>query len=69
MKKFARALAQDDGFKDATAIGAQLSALNLTADCFFQSFTRRTKREARENSESDESAPGQSRRASAGTSM
>jgi hypothetical protein len=35
VKKLARALAQDDGLKDATAIGAQLSALNLTADSFF----------------------------------
>ncbi|WP_137771954.1 MULTISPECIES: helicase C-terminal domain-containing protein [unclassified Microbacterium] len=50
MKKFARALAQDDGYKDATAIGAQLSALNLTADGFFQCYTRRTKREPRESS-------------------
>lgn len=50
LKRFARALAQDDGFKDAGAIGAQLSALNLLADSFFQTFTRRTKRQPRENS-------------------
>lgn len=50
LKKVARALAQDDGFKDLTEIGAQLSTLNLTADGCFQSFTRSTKREPRENS-------------------
>ncbi|MGW4928616.1 helicase C-terminal domain-containing protein [Agromyces sp. NPDC004153] len=50
LKRFARALAHDDAFKDAHAVGAQLTALGLTRDKFFDTFTRRTKREPRENS-------------------
>lgn len=50
LKRFARALAQEDGFKDAAAVGAQLSALNLTTEGFFQCFTRGAKREPRESS-------------------
>ncbi|WP_396655619.1 hypothetical protein [Microbacterium sp.] len=67
MKKLAPALAQDDRFKDEAAISAQLSALNLAADSFFQSFALRTKREAREKLRQTNRRPGQSRRARAGS--
>jgi hypothetical protein len=50
LKKFARALAQDIGFKGATAICAQPSTLNLTTRIAFSRASRDAKRGARENS-------------------
>lgn len=47
LKKFARALANDNAFQDVAAVGGQLAALGFTREAFFDTFTRATKREPR----------------------
>lgn len=44
LKQFARAVANQEAFQDAAAVEAQLVALKLTRDSFFETFTRSTKR-------------------------
>lgn len=47
LKKFARALANRNAYEDVSAVEAQLLALSLTRDSFFEAFTRPTKRAPR----------------------